>query len=75
MNCGVAEEFRASAARGARSRFHSLTFQTQRLDAISGPHSQHGKGSSVPFFVYVHEFGRDEFIEHSAWLEIPALGA
>ena len=65
MNCGVSDEFLTSGASGARSRFQLVRFQTQRLDAISGPHWQHPLGSSVPLLVHPHACLTEVFVEQT----------
>ena len=65
MKAGVADEFRTNGASGARSRFHSETFQTQRCEARGAPHSQHGDGSIVPPLVHVQECGNEALSEQT----------
>ena len=41
---------------------------TQRLDAISRPHSQQGRGVWVPLLLQVHDLGSEAFIEQTEGL-------
>jgi hypothetical protein len=70
MNCRVSVEFLTSGARGARSRFQEDTFQTQRLDAISGPHWQHPSGFSVPLLVHPHACLIEALVEQTELWEL-----